>query len=121
MGWTGIRNGKLLAVASDAFDVLITVDRNLGFQQNVATSGVAIVVLHARTNRLADLRPLVPQLLAMLPGCRSGELRMSPIKSESGSPADLGRNVPVYAARSLRRAAGGSLSRTWPRPSAFAS
>jgi hypothetical protein len=75
-GWTGIKNGKLLALASESFDVLLTVDGNLGFQQNIATQDVAVVVLSARTNRLADLRRLVPDLLAMLPGCRPGEFRI---------------------------------------------
>lgn len=56
--------------------MLVTVDGNLGFQQNIATLDVAVVVLSARTNRLADLRRLVPSLLAMLPGCRPGELRI---------------------------------------------
>jgi hypothetical protein len=60
MGWAAIKNGELLALAEQQFDVFVTVDRNLSFQQNLAALSIALVVLHARTNRLADLRPLVP-------------------------------------------------------------
>lgn len=63
MGWATIKNGELLALASEQFDVFVTVDRNLAFQQHVASFRVAVIVLHARSNRLADLLPLVPSLL----------------------------------------------------------
>ena len=66
MGWTAIKNGALLALAAEHFDVFVTLDRNLFFQQNLNTFSIAIVVLHARTNRLADLGPLVPRLLAAI-------------------------------------------------------
>jgi hypothetical protein len=63
MGWTAIKNGELLALASEQFDVFVTVDRNLAFQQHVIAFPIAIIVLQARSNRLADLLPLVPSLL----------------------------------------------------------
>jgi hypothetical protein len=63
MGWTAIKNGELLALASDQFEIFVTVDRNLSFQQNVKASRIAVIVLQAKTNRLADLLPLVPNLL----------------------------------------------------------
>jgi hypothetical protein len=66
MGWTAIKNGALLALASEHFDVFVTVDRNLSFQQNLDIFAIAVVVLQARTNRLADLRTLVPNLLAAI-------------------------------------------------------
>lgn len=65
-GWTGIANGRLLALVSQSFDVFVTVDRNLSFQQNLQSLSIAVIVLRARTNRLADLRPLVPELLAAI-------------------------------------------------------
>ena len=55
MGWTALKNGKLLALASAHFDVFVTVDRNLSFQQDIVSFPIAFVVLQARTNRLADL------------------------------------------------------------------
>jgi hypothetical protein len=59
MGWSAIKNGELLALVSGAFDVFITVDRNLAFQQNVGVLPFAVIVLRAKSNRLADLKPLV--------------------------------------------------------------
>ena len=66
MGWATIKNGELLALASQRFDVFVTVDRNLSFQQNIASFSVAVVVLRASSNRLAELQKLVPALLAAL-------------------------------------------------------
>jgi hypothetical protein len=65
-GWTGIANGRLLALVSQSFDVFVTVDRNLSFQQNLQSLSIAVIVLRGKTNRLADLRPLVPGLLAAI-------------------------------------------------------
>ena len=73
MGWAGIKNGELLALAEAAFDVFITVDRNLSFQQNLPKFNIAVLVLHARSNRLADLRPLIPKVLSILPTLSKGE------------------------------------------------
>lgn len=72
MGWTTIRNGELLVLAAKVFDVFVTVDHTLPSQQNLSALALAVVVLRARTNRLADLRPLVPSLLLVLPGAKPG-------------------------------------------------
>jgi predicted nuclease of predicted toxin-antitoxin system len=66
MGWASIENGELLALAAQAFDVFVTVDRNLAFQQNPAVLPIAVIILRARTNRLAELKPLVPKLLGAI-------------------------------------------------------
>jgi len=66
MGWTTIKNGELLKLAASQFDVFLTVDRNLSYQQNLLAFSIAVVVLHAKSNRLADLEPLVPVLLQQL-------------------------------------------------------
>ena len=73
MGWSGIKNGELLALAESEFDVFITVDRNLSFQQNLPKFNLAVLVLHAPSNRLADLRPLIPKVLSLLPALSKGE------------------------------------------------
>lgn len=65
-GWAGVQNGDLLRRAQARFDVFVTVDRNLSFQQPVPQFSIAVIVLQAPTNRLQDLRPLVPQLKRML-------------------------------------------------------
>ena len=74
MGWLAIKNGELLALASERFDVFITVDRNLYLQQNTRSLPIAIVVLRAKTNKLADLRSLVPNLLTALGSIKSGSV-----------------------------------------------
>lgn len=66
MGWAGVKNGKLLALAAEHFDAFVTVDKNLLHQQNLATLPIAIVVLDAFSTELASLRPLVPALLDAL-------------------------------------------------------
>lgn len=73
MGWSGIKNGELLTLAEKEFDVFITVDRNLSFQQNLPKFSLPVLVLHASSNRLADLRPLAPKILSMLPTLKKGE------------------------------------------------
>jgi len=60
MGWTTIKNGERLALAGGQFEVFVTVDRNLSFQQNLISYPIAVIVLRAKTNRLADLKPLAP-------------------------------------------------------------
>jgi predicted nuclease of predicted toxin-antitoxin system len=72
MGWSTIENGELLDLASQKFDVFVTVDRNLSFQQNLVSFSVAVIVLRARTNRLADLRLLVPELLSAIETAKPG-------------------------------------------------
>jgi Domain of unknown function (DUF5615) len=67
MGWTGIKNGRLLALAQSEFDVFITVDRNLSFQQHLPKFSIAVVLLVAPSNRLADLKKLVPRILDAAP------------------------------------------------------
>jgi predicted nuclease of predicted toxin-antitoxin system len=70
MGWSGIKNGELLSLASEAFEVFVTVDRNLPFQQDVHSFPIAVIVLEAKTIRLADLKPLIPQVLSVISGAR---------------------------------------------------
>ena len=72
MGWGGIKNVKMLALAEQEFDVFITVDRNLSFQQNLPKFNVAVMVLHAKSNKLADLKPLAPEIIAVLPDVKIG-------------------------------------------------
>lgn len=66
MGWSGVKNGALLALAAAEFEAFITVDRNLPYQQNVAALPIAVVVLVAHSNELQALLPLVPRLEEVL-------------------------------------------------------
>lgn len=74
MNWAGLKNGRLLALAEQQSDVFLTVDRNLSFQQNVSQFAMAVVVLRAPTNRLHDLKPLVPAILLALPTAQPGQV-----------------------------------------------
>ena len=62
MDWSGVKNGKLLALAADEFDVFVTVDKNLPYQQNLTTLPVAVIVLNAVSNELSALLILLPSL-----------------------------------------------------------
>lgn len=64
--WTSLNNGALLRQAAVRFDVLLTADQNIEFQQNLAALPIAVVVLVADSNRLESLEPLVPEVLAAL-------------------------------------------------------
>jgi hypothetical protein len=72
-GWSGIKNGELLRRMSGHYDVLVTMDRSIEFQQRISTLPFGIVLVRARSNRMDDLRPLVPSILSALavvePGC----------------------------------------------------
>lgn len=65
-GWSGMKNGKLLALAAGQYDVFVTADRNLQYQQNLSSLPLAVVVLVAYDNRLPTLLQLVPELLVCL-------------------------------------------------------
>jgi predicted nuclease of predicted toxin-antitoxin system len=65
-GWSGVKNGKLLALAASQFDVFLTMDSNLEFQQNLKTLPIAVLVLIAVSNRIEHLIPLVPSTLREL-------------------------------------------------------
>jgi hypothetical protein len=75
MGWSSKRNGELLRLMlAEYFEALFTVDRNLPFQQNVRASGVAVVVVVARTNRVKELRLLMPKVLDALGVVQAGQV-----------------------------------------------
>ena len=61
-GWSGIKNGRLLELAAETFDALITVDKNLPYQQNTSRLPLAVIVLDAVSNELSFLLPLMPAL-----------------------------------------------------------
>ena len=67
VGWAGIQNGRLLALAEKKFDVFVTVDRNLSFQQVLPRFEIAVLVIRSKSNRLTDLLPFVPKILKILP------------------------------------------------------
>ena len=62
-GWAGVKNGALLRLAEKLFDVLLTVDRNLEYQQNFTGVSIAVVVIHVQSNDIDVLRPLMPAVV----------------------------------------------------------
>ena len=74
MGWAGIKNGELLRLAESQFDIFLTTDRNLAFQQNLSRMKMAVVVLTAKTSRLDHLVAVVPELLRKLSSTKPGQV-----------------------------------------------
>ena len=62
----GTQNGELLQMISSDYEVFLTIDRNIPFQQNLRRFSLAFIIIHAQSNKLADLLPLVPDVLNLL-------------------------------------------------------
>jgi len=73
-GWTGITNGELLRRMEGQYDVLVTMDRGIEFQQNLTSTAVCVLLVRAPSNRMAHLQPLVPAILDALPVLKAGQL-----------------------------------------------
>lgn len=80
-GWASSKNGNLLRLAEANFDVLVTMDRHLADQQNMARFDIAVIVIAAVSNNIDDLLPFVPELLEAIP------------KAEPGAPLVLGQQT----------------------------
>jgi Domain of unknown function (DUF5615) len=74
-GWAGITNGELLRRMEGQYDVLITMDRGIEFQQNLTTVAVSVLLVRASSNRMTHLQPLVPAILDALAALKAGQLR----------------------------------------------
>lgn len=73
-GWSGITNGELLKRAARQFNVLITADQRLRYQQDLSQFEIGVNVLKARTNKMSDLRPLIPDCKQALESIQLGEV-----------------------------------------------
>lgn len=73
-GWSGIKNGKLLALAETEFEVFLTVDQNLKYQQNLKAFNIGVILLVARNNRLKTFLPLMPEARKALENIKAGDL-----------------------------------------------
>ena len=78
MNWLGLSNGRLLVAANPPFDIFLTVDKNLVRQQDLAGLRVAVIVLRARSNKIEDLGPLMPQVLLLLASIQPGTVTFLP-------------------------------------------
>jgi predicted nuclease of predicted toxin-antitoxin system len=79
MKWGGLTNGKLLEKAHHEFDVFLTGDTNLRFQQNLTNLKIAVIVLEARSTRLLDTVKLMPAVAKILTSIQQGQvIRVGP-------------------------------------------
>lgn len=76
MGWDSIKNGELLKKAEKEFDVFITADANLRFQQNFIQINLAIIILRPKRNKLEYLKPLVPLIIEALSSIHKGSIQI---------------------------------------------
>ena len=95
-GWDSLRNGELLAAMRAAgFTTLVTVDRNLTFQQHIAASGIAVIVMYAVTNRLPDLVPLGPRVVEAIAVTPVGAIAR--VRASDGAILWLRRSLVPFA------------------------
>nr|VFJ70112.1 MAG: hypothetical protein BECKDK2373B_GA0170837_12672 [Candidatus Kentron sp. DK] len=71
-GWDSLRNGDLLHLAQADFDLLVTTDRSLIYQQNLPKFDIAVIVLMAKSNNVHELLPFAPKLLDAIPTIEPG-------------------------------------------------
>jgi len=73
-GFKGLKNGQLLQAAANDYDVLVTVDQNLQYQQNLKTLAIAVLILQAKRSTYPLLKPLMPDVLKALEQIKPGDL-----------------------------------------------
>ena len=73
-GWGGIKNGPLMTLAASEFDVMITMDRGIAYQQNLIDVDICMVVLRAASNDIDDLIPIIPELNTVLAKVTTGRV-----------------------------------------------
>jgi len=73
-GWAGLKNGALLQAAAGRFDVLLTVDRNIEFQQNLQGLSIGVLAMVVPSDRLIGIRPLMAQVRRSLSKVRPGQV-----------------------------------------------
>lgn len=73
-GWSGKENGELLALAEQSFDVLVTIDKRVRYQQNMTGRKIAVLIIRAASNDLDDIRPHIPKALVALQTIQPGQI-----------------------------------------------
>jgi hypothetical protein len=73
-GWAGVKNGELLQLAARQFDLFLTIDRNLEYQQNFVGLALAVIIVHASSNDVAVLRPLMSAVRDAIPQVKPGKI-----------------------------------------------
>jgi predicted nuclease of predicted toxin-antitoxin system len=79
-GLAGKQNGELLDLAEERFDVFITLDKGIEYQQNLQGRKLSIILIRARSNRFADVAQHVSQCLEAMQSIRPGQLAVVGLK-----------------------------------------
>jgi hypothetical protein len=80
LGWAGVQNGELLRRANGQVDVLLTMDRRLVVDHDLSSLSFGVIVIHARSNRVHDLLPMVVQLRLAIDRTQPGNVeRVGPL------------------------------------------
>ena len=74
MGYSGKKNGELLALAENIFDVFLTLDKNLQYQQNLTNRKIAVLLVGAKSNDMDDILPHLPACLDALATIKAGQV-----------------------------------------------
>jgi predicted nuclease of predicted toxin-antitoxin system len=74
VGFAGKKNGELLSLAEGKFDVFVTIDKNIRYQQNLAGRQIAVLIIRARSSEIDDLLEQVPACVVALQAIRPGQL-----------------------------------------------
>lgn len=73
-GWAGVLNGELLRRIAGSYEAFVTIDGNLAAQQNTKQLGFPVIILRARSNKIEDVRPLIPKILEALATTKAGQV-----------------------------------------------
>lgn len=82
MRWEQIANGKLLSLAEGQFDVFLTIDKGIKYQQNMTGRTIAAITLRAINNSIVAHAPLMPQVLTLLPMVEPGRVYIVEVLTE---------------------------------------
>ena len=74
-GWAGVKNGDLLRLMRGGYDALVTMDGSLEFQQNISVLPFGVILVRALSNRMLQLRPLVPAILDAIAATEPGRIQ----------------------------------------------
>ena len=77
-GWAGVKNGMLLRLAEESFDVFVTGDKNIPHQQNLRRSTLGIVLLRTGGTRFKDIQPYIQEIRDAIAVVAPGELVFVP-------------------------------------------
>lgn len=84
-GWSSVKNGQLLRIAADEFDVLLTADKNLQYQQSIPKFNIGVVVLATGDTRLPSLRSILPQIQHAVSTVEAGTVVIVPSPQNTGA------------------------------------